>query len=84
MMMQASDLTQYLSIKSTFKGRIIEILPIKSGRDQLDDHISGPHVDIEKENARVCKENKILREEREIQKKPRSFLLVKNKAFCIH
>ena len=32
MMMQTSDLTRYLSIKSTFKVRIIEILPIKSGR----------------------------------------------------
>ena len=39
---------------------------------QNDDLISGPHEDVEKEKARLSKENQILREEREVQKRRRS------------
>jgi transposase len=31
--------------------------------------MSGPHEDVEKENARLRKENRLLREEREVLKK---------------
>ena len=33
-----------------------------------DDLMSGPHDDVEKENARLRKENRLLREEREVLK----------------
>ena len=42
-------------------------------KHQHEDLMSGPHDDIEKENARLRKENKILREEREILKKAAAF-----------
>jgi transposase len=35
---------------------------------QNDDLMSGPHEDVEKENARLRKENRLLREEREVLK----------------
>ena len=40
---------------------------------QNDDLISGPHEDVEKENARLRKENRLLREEREVLKKATIF-----------
>lgn len=42
-------------------------------KHQHDDLISGPHDDLEKENARLRKENRILREEREVLKKATAF-----------
>ena len=39
---------------------------------QNDDLMSGPHEDVEKENARLRKENRLLREERELLKRRRS------------
>ncbi len=38
-----------------------------------DDLMSGPHDDLEKENARLRKENRILGEEREVLKKATAF-----------
>ncbi len=38
-------------------------------KHQHDDLMSGPHDDLEKENARLRKENRILKEEREVLKK---------------
>ncbi|WP_268807742.1 hypothetical protein [Candidatus Halocynthiibacter alkanivorans] len=35
--------------------------------------MSGPHEDVEKENARLRKENRVLREEREVLKKATIF-----------
>jgi transposase len=35
---------------------------------QHDDLMSGPHEDVEKENTRLCKEVRLLREEREVLK----------------
>jgi transposase len=35
--------------------------------------MSGPHEDVEKENARLRKENRLLREEREVLKKATIF-----------
>jgi transposase len=37
-------------------------------KHQHDDLMSGPHDDLEKENARLRKENRILKEEREVLK----------------
>ncbi len=42
-------------------------------KHQHDDLMSGPHDDLEKENARLRKENRILREEREVLKKATAF-----------
>jgi transposase len=42
-------------------------------RHRHDDLMSGPHDDVEKENARLRKENRILKEEREILKKATVF-----------
>ena len=38
-------------------------------KHQDDDLMSGPHEDVEKENARLRKEVRLLREEREVLKK---------------
>jgi len=38
-------------------------------RHQHDDLMSGPHEDVEKENARLRKEVRLLREEREVLKR---------------
>ena len=38
-------------------------------KHQHDDLMSGPHEDVEKENTRICKEVRLLREEREVLKK---------------
>ena len=40
---------------------------------QHEDLMSGPHDDIEKENARLRKENRLLKEEREVLKKATAF-----------
>jgi len=40
---------------------------------QNDDLMSGPHEDVEKGNARLRKENRLLREEREVLKKATIF-----------
>ncbi|KMK65948.1 transposase [Puniceibacterium sp. IMCC21224] len=40
---------------------------------QNDDLMSGPHEDVEKENARLRKENRLLREERGVLKKATIF-----------
>ena len=40
---------------------------------QHDDLMSGPHEDVEKENARLRKEVRLLREEREVPKKAAIF-----------
>lgn len=37
-------------------------------KHQHDDLMSGPHEDVEKENARLRNENRLLREEREVLK----------------
>jgi len=42
-------------------------------RHQHDDLMSGPHQDVEQENARLRKEVRLLREEREILKKATIF-----------
>ena len=42
-------------------------------KHQHDDLMSGPHEDIEKETARLRKENRLLREEREVLKKATAF-----------
>ena len=41
-------------------------------KHQHDDLMSGPHDDVEKENTRLCKEVRLLREEREVLKKATS------------
>lgn len=43
------------------------------GQHKHDDLMSGPHDDVHKELARLRKENRILREEREILKKATVF-----------
>ncbi|MDO6728370.1 transposase [Cognatishimia sp. 1_MG-2023] len=40
---------------------------------QNDDLMSGPHEDVEKENARLRKENRLLREKKEVLKKTTIF-----------
>ena len=42
-------------------------------KHQHDDLMSGPHDDVEKENARLRKEGRLLREEREILNKATIF-----------
>jgi transposase len=42
-------------------------------KHQHDDLMSGPHEDVEKENARLRKGNHLLREEREVLKKATIF-----------
>jgi len=42
-------------------------------KHQHDDLMSGPHDDVEKENARLRKEIRVLREEREVLKKATIF-----------
>ena len=42
-------------------------------KHQHDDLMSGPHDELEKENARLRKENRILKEEREVLKKATAF-----------
>jgi len=42
-------------------------------QQQHDDLMSGPHEDVEKENARLRKEVQLLREEREVLKKAAIF-----------
>ena len=44
---------------------------------QHDDLMSGPHEDVEKENTRLRKELRLVREEREVLKKRRSSLQAK-------
>jgi len=47
-------------------------------KHQHDDLMSGPHEDVEKENARLRKEIRLLREEREVPKRRRSWLISAN------
>lgn len=42
-------------------------------KHQHDDLMSGPHDDLEKENARLRRENRLLKEERDILKKATAF-----------
>ena len=42
-------------------------------KHQHEDLMSGPHEDVEKENSRLCKEVRLLCEEREILKKAAIF-----------
>ena len=42
---------------------------------QHDDLMSGPHEDVEKENTRLRKETRLLREEREVLKKAAIFFV---------
>lgn len=53
-------------------------------KHQDDDLMSGPHEDVEKENARLRKEVRLLREEREVLKKPPSSLQAKTDEICVH
>ncbi len=41
--------------------------------NKQDDFMSGPYEDVEKESARLRKENRLLREERELPKKATVF-----------
>ena len=51
---------------------------------QHDDLMSGPHEDVEKENTRLRKEVRLLREEREVLKRRRSSLQAKAGEVCFH
>ena len=47
--------------------------------------LSGPHDDLETKNARLCKENEILRHERDLLKRrPPSSLRKNNDDLCLH
>jgi transposase len=48
-------------------------------KHQHDDLMSGPHEDVEKENARLHKEIRLLREEREVLKKATIFFAGQNR-----
>ena len=48
-------------------------------KHQDDDLMSGPHEDVEKENARPRKEVRLLREEREVLKKATIFFAGQNR-----
>ena len=51
---------------------------------QHEDLMSGPHEDVEKENTRLRKEVRLLREEREVLKRPPSSLQAKTDEICFH
>ena len=53
-------------------------------KHQHDDLMSGPHEDVERENDRLRKEVRLLREEREVLKKRRSSLQAKVVEVCLH
>lgn len=46
--------------------------------------MSGPQEDVEKENERLCKEVRLLREEREMPKRPPSSLQAKIDELRLH
>ena len=48
-------------------------------KHQYDDLMSGPHEDVEKENNRLPKEVRLLREEREVRKKATIFFTGQNR-----
>jgi transposase len=48
-------------------------------KHQHDDLMSGPHEDVEKENKRLRKEVRLLREEREVLKKATIFFAGQNR-----
>lgn len=52
-------------------------------KHQHDDLMSGPHADIEKENERLRKEVRLLREEREVLKKATIFFAGQSPLSCI-
>ena len=53
-------------------------------KHQHDDLMSGPHEDVEKENTRLRKEVRLLREEREVLKRLPSSLQAKIDEICFH